>query len=81
MDAITDFPINKTRVDPNPYLPVIESLPDWLQHGCKVTYDHTGEFHKSFIMIGRDGAARFSYRRQRSSKAELWGVTIPNLVT
>ena len=60
MDTIVDYPINKTRVDPNPSLPVIESLPAWLQHGFKVTYDHAGEFHKGFIMIGRDGTARFS---------------------
>ena len=31
-------------------------------------------------MIGCDGAAPFSYWRQRSSKAESWGVDIPNLV-
>ena len=70
MDAIADSPINKTRFAPNPYLLVINSLPAWLQHGCKVTYDHSGEFHKGFIMIGCDGAACFSCWRQRSSKAE-----------
>ena len=75
------LPHLKNRVAPNPYLPVIDSLPAWIHHGCKVTYNHTGEFHKGFIMIGRYGTAHFSCRRQRSSKAESWGVDIPNLVT
>ena len=48
MDVIADFPINKTRGAPTPYLPVLDSLPAWLQHGCKVTYDHAGDFHKGF---------------------------------
>ena len=70
MDAITNSPINKTRVTPNPSLPIVESLPAWLQHGFKVTYNHAGKFHKDFIMIDCDGVARFSCRHQRSSKAE-----------
>ena len=68
MDTISDFPINKTRVATNPYLPVVDSLPAWLKHGCKVTYVHVGEFHKGYIMIGHDGMSRFYCRRQRSSK-------------
>ena len=48
MDVIADSPINKTRVAPTPYLPFLDSLPAWLQHGCKVTYDHAGDFHKGF---------------------------------
>ena len=32
MDVIANSPIKKTRVAPNPYLPVIVSLPAWLQH-------------------------------------------------
>ena len=70
MDEIADSPANKTTVALNPSLPIVDSLPAWLQHGSKVTYNHAGEFHKGFIMIGRDGAARFSCRRQRSSKEE-----------
>ena len=70
MDVISDSPTNKTRVAPNPYLPVVDSLPAWFQHGCKVAYKHAGDFHKVFIIIGRDGAARFSYWRQRSSKVQ-----------
>ena len=31
-------------------------------------------------MIRPNGVARFSCRRQRSSKAESWGVDLPNLV-
>ena len=30
MDVIADSPINKTRVAPNPSLPVVDSLPAWL---------------------------------------------------
>ena len=37
MDAISSSFINKTCVSPNSYLPVIDSLLVWLQHGCKVT--------------------------------------------
>ena len=70
MNAITNFPINKTRVAPNPSLPVVESLPAWLQHCFKVTYNHAEEFHNLFIMIYCDGVASSSYRHQRSSKAE-----------
>ena len=81
LDAISDSPINKTWVAPNTSLPVVDSLTAWIQHGYKFTYDHAGEFHKDFIMIGSDGAASFSCRRQRSSKAESWGLDIPNLVT
>ena len=47
IDAIANSPINKTCVAPNPYLPVINSLPAWLQHRCKITYNHTGEFHRA----------------------------------
>ena len=81
MDKIADSPANKISVTMNPSLPVVDSLPAWLQHGSKVTYNHAGEFHKGFIMIGRDGAARFSCQYQRSSKEESWGVTLPNLIT
>ena len=63
MDKLVDSPINTTQSVPNPSLPLIDSLPVWLQHGCKVTYDHEGEFHKGFIMILTDGTACFSCRR------------------
>ena len=49
MDEIADSPANKTTVALNPSLPIVDSLPAWLQHGSKVTYDHAGEFHKGFI--------------------------------
>ena len=52
MDAIADSPIDKTRVAPNPSLPVVDSPPAWLQHGYKITYKHAGEFQKDFIMLG-----------------------------
>ena len=80
MDEIADSPINKTAVSPSPSLPILDSLPSWLQHGSKVTYDHGGEFHKGFIMVLPDGTARFSCRRQRSSRQESWGVDLPNLI-
>ena len=32
-------------------------------------------------MILADGTARFSCRRQKSSRTESWGVALPNLVT
>ena len=80
MNELADSPINKTRLSPTPSLPIITRLPAWLQHGKKVTYDHNGEFHKSFIQITTDGTARFSCRRQKSSKTEFWGVALPNLV-
>ena len=54
---------------------------NWLQHGCKVTYDHDGEFHKAFIMILADGTARFSCRRHKSPRIESGGMAPPNLVT
>ena len=47
MDELVDSPINTTQSVPNPSLPLIDSLPAWLQHGSKVTYDHGGEFHKA----------------------------------
>ena len=81
MDELVDSPINTTQSVPNPSLPLIDSLPAWLQHSCKITYDHDGEFHKGFIVILADGTARFSYRCQKSSRTESWGVTLPNLVT
>ena len=33
MDVIANSPINKNRAAPNPSLPVVDSLPAWLQHG------------------------------------------------
>ena len=33
MYEIYNSPINKTRVAPNPYLPVVDYLPAWIQHG------------------------------------------------
>ena len=81
MDEIATLPANKTSVTLNTSLPNVDSLPVWLQHGSKVIYDHAGEFHKAFIMIGHDGAARFSCHRQRSAKEESWGVALPNLIT
>ena len=81
MDELVDSPINNTHSVPNLSLPLVDSLPAWLQHGCKVTYDHDGEFHKGFIMILDDGTARFSCRRQKSSRTKSWGVTLPNLIT
>ena len=81
MDKIVDSPINNTQSVPHLSLPLIDSLPTWLQHGSKVTYDHEGEFHKGFIMILADGTARFSCRRQKSSRTKSWGVTLLNLVT
>ena len=80
MDEIADSPANTPSVAPNPSLATVDSLPAWLQHNAKVTFDHAGEFHKGFIMIGRDGTARFSCRRQRTAKEESWGVNLPNLV-
>ena len=64
MDKIADSPINKTRSAPTPSLPLINSLPSWLQHGCKVTYNSGSEYHKGFIMISGDGTARFSCQRR-----------------
>ena len=81
MDKIADSLANKTSTTLNPSLPVVDSLPAWPQHGSKATYEHAGEFHKGFIMIGRDGGARFSCRRQRCAKEESWGVALPNLIT
>ena len=81
MNKLVDSPINTTQLVPNPSLPLVDSLPAWLQHGSKVTYNHEGEFHKGFIMILADGTARFSCRRQKSSRTESWGLTLPNLVT
>ena len=81
MDELADSPINKTRSSPTPSLPIITRLPAWLQHDEKVTYDHNGEFHKGFIQITTDGAARFSCRRQKSSKTESWGVALPPIRT
>ena len=57
MDKIADSPANKTSTALNPSLPVVDSLPAWLQHGSKVTYNYAGEFHKGFIIIGCDGGA------------------------
>ena len=57
MDDLVDSPINKTQSVPNPSLSLVDSLPAWLQHGSKVTYDHRGEFHKGFIVILADGTA------------------------
>ena len=37
MDVIADSSINKTRVNPNPSLPVVDSLPARIQHSCKLT--------------------------------------------
>ena len=70
MDEITDSMINKTKAPPTPSFPFIDVLPSWLQHGSKVTMDKDGEFHKGFPMTARDGSARFSCRRQKSSKEE-----------
>ena len=80
-DKVADSPINKTRSVPTPSLPLSDSLPIWLQHGCKITYNHDGEYHKGFIMISDDGATHFSCQRQKSSRTELWGMALLNLVT
>ena len=78
MDELADSPANKTESVADPSFPTVNGIPVWLQHNCKVTYDHAGEFHKSFFMMGDDGNMRFSCRRQKSAKREVWGQVIPN---
>ena len=81
MNKLVGFPI-KTPALLSPRLSLLSTTfpHTWLQHSKKVTYNHGGKFQKGSIAITADGTARFSCRRQKSSKSECWGVALPNLV-
>ena len=82
LDELAASPANQAAVQRSkPDLPEVASLPVWLQHGSKVTFDKDGEFHKGFIIMSPNGVPRFSCRRQMSSREESWGVNLPNLLT
>ena len=52
-------------------------LPQFLQVGEKITFEHDGQYHKGYH--GRkDGAYRFSYKRDPRCKHEELGVTLPS---
>jgi hypothetical protein len=56
-------------------------LPPFLQHGCKITYEHEGQLHKGFLGQSLDGVFRFSFKSHINKKSEDWGVPLPNLTS
>ena len=53
-------------------------LPPFLQEGCKVTYDHEGQYVKGYISK-LNGVYRFSHKSHPNKKKEDFGVNLPNL--
>ena len=80
MDELADTPANK-YIPVDCSLPMVTSLPVWLQHKSKVSMFKDGEYHKGFIIQASDGTHRFSCRRQLNSRTEEWGVDLPNFNT
>ena len=70
MDEIADLPANKKESIADPSHLAVNGVLVWLQHNCKVTFDHKGEFHKGFLKMGKDGNMHFSCRRQQSAKSK-----------
>ena len=77
MDELSETPANKS-VNSRSALPMVDSLPIWLQHKSKVSMFRDGKYHKGYIVMSSAGSFRFSCRRQMSSRQESWGVNLPN---
>jgi hypothetical protein len=56
-------------------------LPFFLQPGCKITYEHKGQYHKGFLGHSQDGTFCFSFKSHINKKSEDWGVPLPNLTS
>ncbi len=68
--------------------PVVPSTPDGTDHllppflrinSC-ITYEHDGQYHKSFLGQ-HDGVYRFSFKSHVNKRKEDWGVPLPNLTS
>ncbi|KAL7525865.1 hypothetical protein ACHAWF_001539, partial [Thalassiosira exigua] len=57
---------------------VAASLPAFLRHNSRITYEHDGEYHKGFL-CKTGGGYRFSCRSHVNKKREDWSVPLPNL--
>ncbi len=55
-------------------------LPPFLRLNSEITYEHEGQYHKSFLGL-RDGVYHFVYKSHVNKQKEDWSVSLPNLPT